>query len=293
MVAMVTPMQPDGSPCFGSIERLVQWHLAQGTQAIVAVGTTGESATLTIDERLQVIAAVIKAAAGRISVIAGTGSNSTTESIELSRAAAEMDIAACMLVCPYYNKPPQEGLYQHFRSIAEAVPSVPYILYNIPGRTAVDILPETVARLAQIDNIVGIKEAVDTTQRMDELVKCCRTSMEKKGFALLSGDDFSMVELMNRGGVGCISVTANVVPARVRRICDLALAGEREQARAANEQLMPLHRALFELSNPISAKWALNRMQLIPEGIRLPLIPLPAEQQQSLEAVLHDLELLT
>ena len=204
-----------------------------------------------------------------------------------------MGADACMQVCPYYNKPPQEGLYRHFRSIAEAVTELPHILYNVPGRTAVDMLPETVERLAQIDNIVGLKEAVDSAERMDELALRCAPRIENGSFALLSGDDFSMVELMLRGGHGCISVTANAVPAHVRQICDLALAGQDEQARAANERLMSLHRALFSVSSPIPLKWAMQCMGLIPPGIRLPLVPLPAESQAVVESALRELEVLS
>ncbi|GGM05827.1 4-hydroxy-tetrahydrodipicolinate synthase [Pseudomonas asuensis] len=265
MVALVTPMDAQGHLDWSSLTKLVDFHLTEGTNAIVAVGTTGESATLDVEEHTEVIRRVVKQVAGRIPVIAGTGGNSTREAIELTQAAKDAGADACLLVTPYYNKPTQEGLYQHFRHIAESV-AIPQILYNVPGRTACDMLAETVERLSTVPNIIGIKEATGDLQRARDILD--RVSSD---FMLYSGDDATAVELMLMGGKGNISVTANVAPRDMSELCAAALRGDAETARALNEKLMPLHKNLFIESNPIPVKWALHEMGMMPEGIRLPL----------------------
>ena len=265
MVALVTPMDSQGAVDWDSLGKLVDFHLQQGTNAIVAVGTTGESATLDVPEHIEVVRRVVQQVAGRMPVIAGTGGNSTRESVELTQAAKDVGADACLLVTPYYNKPTQEGLYLHFRHIAEAV-AIPQILYNVPGRTVCDMLPETVERLARIDNIIGIKEATGDLQRAREVL-----DRVPADFLVYSGDDATAVELMLMGGKGNISVTANVAPRAMADLCSTAMAGQAEAARAINDRLMPLHKALFIESNPIPVKWALHEMGLIPDGIRLPL----------------------
>ncbi|EHQ51057.1 dihydrodipicolinate synthase [Ectothiorhodospira sp. PHS-1] len=268
MVALVTPMEEDGFISESALERLVEFHIDQGTDAIVAVGTTGESATLDVDEHCRVLRLVVEFAAGRVPVIAGTGANSTAEAIDLTRVAMKMGVDACLLVTPYYNKPTQEGLYRHYRAIADAVP-IPQILYNVPGRTAVDLLPETVERLADISNIVGLKEATGDLDRARLLMERCGDRLD-----LYSGDDATSLEFMLAGGKGIISVTANVAPRAMHDMCAAALAGDREAAVAADTPVKGLHKALFLESNPIPVKWALHEMGLIPPGIRLPLTPL-------------------
>lgn len=266
MVALVTPMDSQGAVDWDSLGKLVDFHLQQGTNAIVAVGTTGESPTLDFtSEHLQVIRRVVDQVHGRIPVIAGTGANCTREAVEWTQAAKDVGADACLLVTPYYNKPTQEGLYLHFRHIAEAV-AIPQILYNVPGRTVCDMLPETVERLARIDNIIGIKEATGDLQRAREVL-----DRVPADFLVYSGDDATAVELMLMGGKGNISVTANVAPRAMADLCSAAMAGQAEAARAINDRLMPLHKALFIESNPIPVKWALHEMGLIPDGIRLPL----------------------
>ncbi len=271
LVALVTPMHADGSLDWQALDALLDWHIESGTNGIVAVGTTGESATLAVDEHCEVIGRVIERVAGRIPVIAGTGGNATAEAVELTREAQALGADACLLVTPYYNKPTQEGLYQHYRHIAEAV-SIPQILYNVPGRTGVDMLPETVARLADIDNITGIKEATGDLDRARETIAICKGRM-----AVYSGDDATATELMLMGGDGTISVTANVVPAQLAEVTRLALAGEAAAAHALDSKLSALNEALFLESNPIPVKWALADLGRIEHGLRLPLTPL-AEQ---------------
>ena len=271
MVALATPMYADGSLDWDKLHELVEWHIEQGTRALVAVGTTGESATLDVHEHLEVIRRVVDQVAGRIPVIAGTGANSTTEAIELTATAAKCGADACLLVTPYYNKPTQEGLYQHFKTVAKAV-DIPQILYNVPGRTAVDMLPETVKRLSAVSNIVGIKEATGDLERAREVIE-----LTPEGFAVYSGDDATAVELMLLGGHGNISVTANVAPAAVAQMCEAALAGDAETARAINQRIDILHKTLFVESNPIPVKWALKEMGRIDSGIRLPLTVLSPE----------------
>lgn len=268
MVAVVTPMNEDGSLAYNQLDALLEFHLANGTDAIIAVGTTGESATLDFDEHCAVIKHVVQKVAGRIPVIAGTGSNSTQEAISLTRCAMQAGADACLLVTPYYNKPTQEGLYQHFRAVAEAVP-VPQILYNVPGRTAVDLKPETVARLADISNIVGLKEATGDLERTRALLPICKDRMD-----LYSGDDATSMDFLLLGGRGVISVTANIAPAQMKIMCDASIRGDRAAAEAANAPLTSLHHGLFVEANPIPVKWALHEMGLIGTGIRLPLTPL-------------------
>jgi 4-hydroxy-tetrahydrodipicolinate synthase len=270
MVALVTPMNDDGSLDFDALQRLVDFHIDNGTDAIVAVGTTGESPTLDMDEHCEVIRRTVQHARGRVPVIAGTGANATTEAIELTRCAQAAGADACLLVTPYYNKPTQEGLYRHHRAIAEAV-NVPQILYNVPGRTAVDMLPETVERLAQIPNIVGIKEATGNLDRARDILRRCGSMFE-----LYSGDDATALDCILLGGRGDISVTANVAPRAMHEMCRLALEGHAGQAHALNEPLMGLHKGLFCEANPIPVKWALQEMGMIQGGIRLPLTPLAA-----------------
>lgn len=281
MVALVTPMDAQGGLDWPSLSKLVDFHLQEGTNAIVAVGTTGESATLDVHEHVEVIRRVVAQVNGRIPVIAGTGGNSTRESVELTRAAKEVGADACLLVTPYYNKPTQEGLYLHFRHIAESV-AIPQILYNVPGRTVCDMLPETVERLSTVPNIIGIKEATGDLQRAREVLD--RVS---KDFLVYSGDDATAVELMLMGGKGNISVTANVAPRLMSELCDAAMRGDAVTARAINERLMPLHKALFIESNPIPVKWALNEMGLMPDGIRLPLTWLTPRCQEPLRQALR------
>lgn len=274
MVALVTPMREDGSLDEESLGRLIDWHIEQGTDAIVAVGTTGECPTLNEEEHCQVIRLFVEFAAGRIPIIAGTGANSTTEAITLTRCAKKVGADACLLVTPYYNKPTQEGLYLHHKAVAEAV-DIDQILYNVPGRTACDMLPETVARLAQIDNIVGIKEATGDISRVARLRELCGAD-----FAIYSGDDATARELMLRGGDGVISVTANVAPALMRKMCAAALKGKMGEAQHLDARLAPLHQHLFIEANPIPVKWALAEMGRIPKGIRLPLTWLSEEARE-------------
>jgi 4-hydroxy-tetrahydrodipicolinate synthase len=281
MVALVTPMNADNSLDWASLHKLVDWHLEQCTHAIVAVGTTGESPTLNVDEHLAVIKKVVDQVNGRIPVIAGTGANSTSEAVELTQTAKDLGADACLLVTPYYNKPTQEGLFLHHAHIAQAV-AIPQYLYNVPGRTGVDMKPETVLRLAKVPNIVGIKEATGDLERAKLLI-----DQVPSDFAIISGDDETAVDLILLGGKGDISVTANVVPAAVARMCELALAGNAEAARAINERLLPLHTAMFVESNPIPVKWAVEQLGLIQSGIRLPLTRLSEQYHQQVKTAMQ------
>ncbi|MCQ4346852.1 4-hydroxy-tetrahydrodipicolinate synthase [Pseudomonas stutzeri] len=281
MVALVTPMDAEGRLDWDSLSQLVDFHLQEGTNAIVAVGTTGESATLDVEEHVAVIRQVVKQVAGRIPVIAGTGANSTREAIELTAAAKQAGADACLLVTPYYNKPTQEGLYLHHKAIAEAV-AIPQILYNVPGRTACDMLPDTIARLSTVPNIIGVKEATGDLVRGKEVL-----DKVASGFLTFSGDDATAVELMLMGAKGNISVTANVAPRAMGELCALAMSGEAEAARAINERLMPLHKLLFCEANPIPVKFALHEMGLIPEGIRLPLTWLSQDCREPLRQAMR------
>ncbi|MHB1585760.1 MAG: 4-hydroxy-tetrahydrodipicolinate synthase [Acidiferrobacteraceae bacterium] len=268
LVAIVTPMHEDGSLDWDALKKLVDFHVENGTRGIVAAGTTGEASTLTVEEHCEVVRRIVQWSADRVPVIAGSGANSTTEAIALTEAARAAGARACLLVTPYYNKPTQEGLYRHFRAVAEAV-DIPQILYNVPGRTCCDLLPETVHRLASVPHIVGIKEASGSVERAREILSLCGAPFE-----VYSGDDAIALDVLLAGGHGVISVTANVAPAMMQDMCRLALAGNESMARAVNDRLMPLHRTLFIESNPIPVKWALREMQLIGAGIRLPLTPL-------------------
>ncbi|MFK3792325.1 MULTISPECIES: 4-hydroxy-tetrahydrodipicolinate synthase [Pseudomonas] len=281
MVALVTPMDAQGNLDWDSLSKLVDFHLQEGTNAIVAVGTTGESATLDVDEHIEVIRRVVDQVAGRIPVIAGTGANSTREAIELTTNAKIAGADACLLVTPYYNKPTQEGLYQHFRTIAEAV-EIPQILYNVPGRTACDMQAETVIRLSTVKNIIGIKEATGDLERAKAILAGVRSD-----FLVYSGDDATAVELILLGGKGNISVTANVAPKAMSQMCAAAMAGDAAKARAIHETLMPLNKTLFIESNPIPVKWALHEMGLMPDGIRLPLTWLSAACHEPLRQAMR------
>ncbi len=281
MVALVTPMQADGSLDSDSLNKLIEWHIESGTDAIVAVGTTGESATLTVDEHCGVIRQVVEQVNGRVPVIAGTGANSTSEAIELSQFAKELGVDAVLLVTPYYNKPTQEGLYLHYKAIADAV-DIPQILYNVPSRTACDLLPETVARLADISNIVGIKEATGDVSRVAKIMSLCGDKIE-----LYTGDDANTVDFILAGGKGAISVTANVSPAAMHLMCEAALAGDEETARKIDSTLALLHQRLFVEANPIPVKWALAEMNLIPTGLRLPMTNLSEKYHQPVREALN------
>lgn len=274
IVAIVTPMLENGAVDWKSLEHLVEWHIAQGTHSIVAVGTTGEASTLDMAEHIQVVQSIVRIANKRIPIIAGTGANSTHEAIELTREAEKVGADACLLVTPYYNKPTQEGLYQHYKTIAEAV-SIPQILYNVPGRTGVDMQNETAIRLAEIDNIIGIKDATGNLERGRELIAGTQGKM-----AVYSGDDATAWQLILAGAKGNISVTANVAPNMMSQVCNFALAGDHAQAESQNAKVAHLHEILFCESNPIPVKWALHEMGLIPTGIRLPLTVL-AEQYRT------------
>src|SRR5215218_7740111 len=263
-------MRSDGAIDWDALEALISFHLDNATDAIVAVGTTGESATLDNAEHRAVVRYIIEKVARQVPVIAGTGANSTREAIDLTRFAHEAGADAALLVTPYYNKPTQEGLYQHYKTVAEAVP-IPQILYNVPSRTACDMLPETVVRLAEIENIVGLKEATDVA-RAREVIERCDGRLE-----VYSGDDINALEVILQGGRGVISVTANVAPRAMHDMCAAALNGDRERAAAINCHINSLHRDLFLESNPIPVKWALHEIGLIPAGIRLPLTPLSAK----------------
>jgi len=281
IVALITPMHEDGRIDEDSLRRLVDFHVEAGTSAVVAAGTTGESATLDGQEHCTLVRSVVEFAAGRVPVIAGTGANSTTEAIALTSCAQRVGAAAALLVTPYYNKPTQEGLYLHFKAIAEAV-EIPQILYNVPGRTACDLLPETVARLSRIPNIVGIKEATGDPDRLVRLRSLCA-----EDFDLLSGDDATACEFILEGGHGDISVTANVAPRLMQRMCAAALSGRRDEALATNAHLDPLHRGLFVQSSPIPVKWALAEMGLSSRGIRLPLTWLTEDAQPTVRAAME------
>lgn len=271
LVALVTPMDADGNVDQVALERLVEFHIENNTDAIVAVGTTGESATLDVDEHCDVVRQVVRLVNGRIPVIAGSGANSTREAITLTALSADLGVDACLLVTPYYNKPGQEGLYLHYKAVAEAV-DIPQILYNVPGRTACDMSDETSIRLAEIPNIVGLKDATADMDRVAWLVK-----HRPEGFALYSGDDETAMEFVLAGGEGVISVTANVAPAAMHEMIMAARSGDRQQAETINQPLTGLHSDLFVEANPIPVKWAVQQMGLIDRGIRLPMTELASE----------------
>lgn len=281
MVALVTPMTAAGEVDREALAGLIDWHVESGTDALVPTGTTGESATLTREEHLQVIAETVRYTRGRLPVIAGSGSNATAEAIDYSMAAEQAGADACLLVTPYYNRPTQEGLYRHFCAVADRT-SLPLVLYNVPARTASDLLPETVARLAELDGIVAIKEATGKVARARQILELCGDALQ-----VYSGDDATALDLLLAGAVGVISVTANLVPAAMHELVSLALAGETQAAARLNEQLMPLHAGLFLEANPIPVKWALHRMGRIAPGIRLPLTQLGDDCRAPLLAALE------
>jgi 4-hydroxy-tetrahydrodipicolinate synthase len=280
IVALVTPMTDSGSVDWDALDKLVDFHLQNATDSIVAVGTSGESATLNVSEHCQVITRVVDRVNKRIPVIAGTGANSTSEAIELTEAAKNAGVDACLLVTPYYNKPTQQGLFLHYKAIAEAV-DIPQILYNVPGRTACDLLPETVLRLSNINNIVGIKEATGDLARAKDLIEAAPAD-----FAIYSGDDETAVELMLLGGHGNISVTANIAPQQMSDLCRLAIAGDTDAARAIQQSLLNVHENMFVEANPIPVKWALAEMGQIGLGIRLPLTVLDQQYHARVRAAL-------
>lgn len=286
LVAMVTPMNADGSVNFEELKSLIKWHIQQGTDAVVAVGTTGESATLSVAEHTAVVAATVKYAAGRIAVIAGTGANNTQEAIELSRAAKEAGADYTLSVVPYYNKPSQEGIYQHFKAIAQAV-DIPMIIYNVPGRTVVNMSNETILRLAKVPNIIGVKEASGDIARALSLFKDA-----PKDFAIYSGDDPTGLPFMLCGGHGVITVAGNVAPKQFAQMCRHALNGEIEQARALNEQLIPIYDVMFCEPSPAAAKFAGAQLGVCAEHLRLPILPLTADGQQKVQAALKASQLI-
>jgi len=280
MVALVTPMHPDESIDKKALQALVEWHIEAKTDAIIAAGTTGESATLDANEQFEIISLIVKQAAGRIPVIAGTGTNSTRTTIVLSENAKRAGADGLLIVTPYYNKPTQQGLYEHYRAIAEKV-ALPLILYNVPSRTACDLLPETIERLAQVKNIIGIKEATGKLERAQEILKRCPF------LKIYSGDDATALDLMLHGAYGVISVTANVAPLKMHAMCEAALAKEKETAQKINAELALLHENLFLESNPIPTKWALEQMGKIAAGIRLPLLPLDSKYHHEIKKAMQ------
>ena len=285
LVAIVSPMLGDGSLDIEALRRLVDWHITEGTDGIVVVGTTGESPTVDFDEHCQLIRVAVQQAAGRVPVIAGTGANSTSEAIELQAFAKKAGADYCLSVVPYYNKPTQEGLYRHFKAIAEAI-DIPTIMYNVPGRTVCDMQTDTAVRLAQIPNIVGIKDATANLERGADLIR-----RVPKGFAIYSGDDGTALALTLLGGDGVISVTANVAPRAMHEMCVAAFAGDLQKARALNNKLLSLHRHLFVEANPIPVKWVLQEMGMIGGGIRLPLTPLSSSFHDLLRGAMEQAEI--
>jgi len=284
LCAIVTPMHPDGSLDLPALRKLLDWHVESGTTGIIIVGTTGESPTVDVDEHCTLIKTTVDHIGKRIAVIAGTGANSTSEAIELTRFAREVGADACLSVAPYYNKPTQEGLYQHFRAIAEAV-DLPLVLYNVPGRTASDIGAATVLRLAEVPGIVGLKDATSDLVRHVEML---RRMPSGKPFSLLSGNDDTALAYILLGGHGVISVTANVAPREMALMCKAALGGNLAEARALNNRLMPLHTGLFAEPNPIPVKWALHAMGRVESGLRLPLTPLDPRFHDTVRAALRE-----
>jgi 4-hydroxy-tetrahydrodipicolinate synthase len=282
LVAIVTPMHEDGRLDFARFRQLIDWHVSEGTDGIVVVGTTGESPTVNFDEHKELIRIAVQHSRGRIPIIAGTGGNSTTEAIELTESAKENGATACLSVVPYYNKPTQEGLVRHFTKIAESV-DLPMILYNVPGRTVADMQTDTVLRLAQVPGIIGIKEATANIERNTDLIR-----RAPRNFAVYSGDDATCVALILMGGHGVVSVTANVAPKAMHQMCAAALTGNVQRARELNFKLFPLHQKLFVEANPIPVKWAMAEMGLIEGGMRLPLSPLAEKFHQTVREALHE-----
>ena len=282
IVAIVTPMHEDGSLDFPCLRKLIDWHIAEGTDAIVIVGTTGESPTVSVEEHCELIKVAVEQSAKRVPIIAGTGGNSTSEAIELTRFAKNVGADASLLVVPYYNRPTQEGMYRHFRAIAEAV-EIPVILYNVPGRTVADMSNETILRLAQVPGIIGVKDATGNLARGTDLLR-----LAPPEFSIFSGDDATAMALMFCGARGNISVTANVAPRAMHQLCVAAMAGRTREAIEINNRLLPLHNKLFVEPNPLPVKWALTQMGLISSGIRLPLVGLSSEYHESVRAALRE-----
>ncbi|SFU75991.1 4-hydroxy-tetrahydrodipicolinate synthase [Pseudoduganella namucuonensis] len=286
IVAIVTPMHADGSLDYPGLNKLIDWHIAEGTDAIVIVGTTGESATVTVEEHCALIKAAVDHTKGRIPIIAGAGGNSTAEAIKLTRYAKDAGADATLQVVPYYNRPTQEGMYQHFKAIAEAV-DLPVILYNVPGRTVADMSNETILRLAEVKNIIGVKDATGNIGRGLDLLR-----LAPKSFAVYSGDDPTAMALMLAGGKGNISVTANVAPRAMHELCKAAMEGDVAKAVEINNKVFPLHLKLFVEPNPLPVKWALTEMGMMPAGIRLPLVPLAAEYHETVRGALREAGLI-
>lgn len=282
IVAIVTPMHEDGSLDFPGLRKLIDWHIAEGTDSIVIVGTTGESPTVSVDEHCELIKVAVEQSAKRIPIIAGTGGNSTAEAIELTRFAHEVGADASLLVVPYYNRPTQEGMYQHFRKIAESV-DIPVILYNVPGRTVADMSNETILRLAQVPGVIGVKDATGNIARGTDLLR-----QAPKSFSVYSGDDATAMALMLCGGHGNISVTANVAPRAMHELCAAAMSGRVKEAIEINNRMLPLHNKLFVEPNPLPVKWALKEMGLISSGIRLPLVELSSEYHETVRAAMRE-----
>lgn len=286
IVAIVTPMHADGSLDMSGLRDLIDWHIAEGTDGIVIVGTTGESPTVSVEEHCELIKVTVEHAAKRIPIIAGTGGNSTAEAIELTRYAKKVGADASLQVVPYYNRPTQEGMYQHFKQIAEAV-DLPVILYNVPGRTVADMANETILRLAQVPGVIGVKDATGNLARGTDLLR-----LAPQSFAVYSGDDATAMALMFCGGKGNISVTANVAPRAMHELCAAAMAGRLAEAIAINNRMLPLHNKLFVEPNPVPVKWAMEQMGKIPSGIRLPLVPLASDFHETVRAALREAAVL-
>ena len=282
IVALVTPLFEDGNVDYDSLRKLIDWHIAEGTNCIGVVGTTGESPTVSVEEHCEIIRVAVEQSAGRVPVMAGAGANSTREAIELSKFARKVGADCTLQVGPYYNNPTQEGIYQHFKTIVEAV-DIPVVLYNVPGRTVADMLPETALRLAQLPGIIGIKEATGNLDRAAWLIK-----QAPKGFSIFSGDDPTAVHLMTMGGHGNISVTANVAPRDMAELCKAAISQDAKRAIELHMKLLPLHKQLFVEPNPIPVKWALAHMGKIGGALRLPLTPLTPASQELVKAALHE-----
>jgi 4-hydroxy-tetrahydrodipicolinate synthase len=287
IVALATPMHDDGSVDYEALRKLIDWHVEQGTDCIGVVGTTGESPTVDAEEHHEIIRVSVQHAKGRVPIMAGTGANSTAEAIDHAKFAKSVGADCQLQVVPYYNKPTQEGMYRHFKAIAEAVPDLPMILYNVPGRTVGDMLHETVLRLAQVPGIVGIKEATGNIERAQWLIRDV-----PKGFAVYSGDDPTAVALMLCGGQGNVSVTANVAPKQMAQLCKAAVAGDAKTAMEIQRRLMPVHKHLFVEANPIPVKWAMARMGLCGPALRLPMTPLSEQHHAGMEAALRSAGLL-
>ena len=282
IVALITPLFEDGSVDYDTLRKLIDWHIAEGTNCIGVVGTTGESPTVSVEEHCEIIRVTVEQAAGRVPIMAGAGANSTREAIELSQFAKKVGADCTLQVVPYYNKPTQEGQYQHFKAIVEAV-DIPVVLYNVPGRTVADMLPETALRLAQLPGVIGIKEATGNLDRAAWLIK-----QAPKGFSIFSGDDPTAVHLMTMGGHGNISVTANVAPRDMAELCKAAMAQDAKRAIELHMKLLPLHKQLFVEPNPIPVKWALAHMGKAGGALRLPLTPLSPASQELVKAALHE-----